>query len=288
MKKILVALLTLTMVCGLAACGSSSSGDSSSAEATTQAAAAQSDLADKDTWIVAINATFPPFESVSDESTDSYVGIDIDIANEIGERLGKTIEFSDMQFSALVPTMESGRADMIISGISPTEERKETLDFTKSYYFPMNSVVCLKGKGYSSLDDLKGLKLAQSMGTSYAELAKTVEGAEVTELDNTPLVIQEILAGRADAGIFDASQAAEFVQQNDGIESNLIAADMTMEDTFAIALPKGSEYVEKINTVLDEMEADGTLHEIFVKYLGEDTVAEYEEMIADLDIAQQQ
>lgn len=275
MKKVLVVLLALVMSLGLMACGSSNSGSS---EATTESAA-------KDKWIVAINATFPPFEAVADDA-NGFTGIDIEIAEVIAEKLGIEIEFQDMQFSALVPTMESGRADMIISGISPTEERKQTLDFTKPYYYPMNSVVCLKGKGYNSLDSLKGLKLAQSMGTSYAELAKTVEGAEVTELDNTPLVIQEILAGRADAGIFDASQAAEFVQQNDGIESNMIVADITMEDTFAIALPKDSEYVEKINTILDEMTADGTIHDIFVKYLGEDTTAEYEEMLKTLPIAQ--
>ena len=74
--------------------------------------------------VVAINATFPPFESVK-EGTKDYSGIDIEIAQYIGKKLGKTVEFNDMKFASLVPTLQSGRADMIISGISPTAKRKK-------------------------------------------------------------------------------------------------------------------------------------------------------------------
>lgn len=275
MKKLIAMIMALTMVVGLAACGQSKN----AAEAGTEAAST-----DKDTWVMAINATFPPFESI-DEGTDNYVGIDIDIANHIAEKLGKKLEIKDMQFSALVPTMESGRADIIISGISPTAERKEVLDFTDSYYFPMNAIICAKGADYKELSDLEGKSIGVSMGTSYAEVAKSVAGAEVKELDSTPLVVQDILSGRCDAGIFDATQAAVFVQENEGLETHIINSDITMEDTFAIALPKGSEYVEPINEILAEMMEDGTMHEILEKYMGTDAASQYEEMISTLDIA---
>lgn len=241
---------------------------------------------DKDTWVLAINATFPPFESIAD-STNDYVGIDIDIANYIAEKLGVELSIQDMQFSALVPTMQSGRADVIISGISPTKEREEVLDFTESYYYPMNAIICAEGSSYDTLDTLKDKKIGVSMGTSYAGIAQSVEGAEVAELDSTPLVIQDILSGRCDAGIFDATQAAVFVQENEGLEMHIIESDITKEDSFAIALPKGSEDVEKINEILDEMMEDGTFHDILVKYIGEDSTEQYENMLETLTAAQE-
>lgn len=190
-----------------------------------------------------------------------------------------------MQFSALVPTMESGRADLIISGISPTEERQKVLSFSNPYYFPMNAIICAKGADYTELGQLEGKIIGVSMGTSYAEIAKSVKDATVSELDSTPLVVQDILSGRCDAGIFDATQAAVFVQENEGLECHIISSDITLEDTFAIALPKDSEYVDQINDILAEMNEDGTLHEILVKYMGEDTTAQYEKMVQNLDIA---
>ncbi len=191
-----------------------------------------------------------------------------------------------MQFSALVPTMEAGRADMIISGISPTAERKEVLDFTDSYFFPMNAIIAAEGSNYKELSQLEGKTIGVSMGTSYANIAHSVPGATVQELDSTPLVVQEIQAGRCDAGIFDATQAAEFVLQYEGLESFIFDSDITLEDTFAIALPKGSEYVDQINDILKEMMEDGTMHAILAKYLGEDGATQYEEMVKNLEIAQ--
>jgi polar amino acid transport system substrate-binding protein len=239
---------------------------------------------ENDTWVMAINATFPPFESIAD-STDSYVGIDIDLANYIAEKLGVELEIKDMQFSALVPTMQSGRADIIISGISPTEEREEILDFTDSYYYPMNAIICEAGDGYETLDTLENKKIGVSMGTSYASIAQSVEGAEVAELDSTPLIVQDILNGNCDAGIFDATQAAVFVQENEGLEMHIIESDITREDSFAIALPKGSEYVDQINEILAEMMEDGTFHDILVKYIGEESTAQYEAMLENLEAA---
>ena len=242
-------------------------------------------MAEGEEWTLAINATFPPFESIGD-SADEYVGIDIELANVIAEKLGVTMNIEDMQFSALVPTLQSGRADLIISGISPTDERLEILDFTDSYYYPMNAIICAEGAGYETLDDLKGCTIGVSMGTSYAEIAASVEDAEVAELDSTPLVIQDILAGRCDAGIFDATQAAVFVQENEGLEMHTIVSEITRADSFAIALPKDSEYTEQINEILAEIMEDGTFHDILVEYIGEEATAQYEEMLETVEAAQ--
>ena len=283
MKKLLSMVVIATLM--FTAVGCSSKTEEPKTEGNTQTEAPAAETNEKDTWVMAINATFPPFESVDEANPGQYTGIDIDIANYIAEKLGVNLEINDMQFSALVQTMTSGRADIIISGISPTAERIDVVDFTKPYYFPMNAIICAKDSDYKELTALEGKKIGVSMGTSYANVAKGVNGAEVLELDSTPLVVQEILAGRCDAGIFDATQAAEFCTQNEGLQSFVIPSEIKMEDTFAIALPKGSEYVEKINTILDEMMKDGTFHNILVKHLGEETTAQYEEIVAGLDIA---
>lgn len=302
MKRKTAVLLAAIMTLSLTACGSANQTPDTDATAETETETGAQEAApdsetdapasdeqsaaegDDNAWVLAINATFPPFESIAD-STEDYVGIDIDLANYIAEKLGKELQIQDMQFSALVPTMQSGRADLIVSGISPTQERLEILDFTDSYYYPMNSIICAEGSGYNTLDTLAGKKIGVSMGTSYAEIAASVEGAEVAELDSTPLVIQDILNGRCDAGIFDATQAAVFVQENEGLEMHIIESDITREDSFAIALPKGSSYVEQINAILAEMMEDGTFHDILVKYIGEDSTAQYEEMLKTLDAA---
>ncbi len=240
----------------------------------------------KETWIMAINATFPPFESIDAENPGKFVGVDIDIANHIAEKLGIVFEIKDMQFSALVPTMESGRADIIISGISPTAERKKVISFTDSYFFPLNAIISKKGANYTSLDSLEGKKIGVSLGTSYANVAKTVANAEVVELDNTPLIVQEILNGRVDAGIFDATQAATFVKEYEGIESFVIPSDISIEDTFAIALPKDSEHIASINKILAEMISDGTLTAILEKHIGKEAVSQYLEQLKGLKLAQ--
>lgn len=235
-------------------------------------------------WVIAINSTFPPFESVK-EGTKDYQGIDIDIANHLAKKMGKQVEFTDMKFASLVPTLQSGRANIIISAISPTDERKQVVDFSVPYYFPMKAIICKKGANYDTLDSLKGHKAGASMGTTFAKDLKAVDGIEVVELDTTPLVVQDIKNGRLAAGLFDSSQAAVFIKNNSDLELHVIQAPVLMADTFAIALPKGSPDKAKIDALLKEMRSNGELHKILVAHLGEDAANQYEAAIADLDIA---
>lgn len=235
---------------------------------------------------IAINATFPPFESVK-EGTKDYQGVDIDLANYIAGKLNKKVEFNDMKFASLVPTMQSGRADMIVSGISPTDERKKVVSFSKPYYFPMKAIICKKGAGFDELAKLKGHKAGASMGTTYCQDLKNTEGVETIELDNTPLVVQDIKNGRLAAGLFDSAQAGVFVKQNPELELHIINAPVINDDTFAIALPKDSKDVEKINAILQEMRENGEMHKILVKHLGEEAAKQYEAVEAKLDITKQ-
>ena len=200
-KKAVLVLMALAAVLAMAGCGGGDKKDAKPA----------ADSGKKLT--VAINATFPPFESVK-AGTKDYTGIDIEIAQYIGKKMGRQVEFSDMKFASLVPTLQSKRADMIVSGISPTKERQQVLSFSKPYYFPMKALVFRKEDNFKSLADLKGKKAGASMGTTYCEELKKAGGIQVAELDSTPLVVQDVKNKRLDAGLFDSAQAAVFVKEN--------------------------------------------------------------------------
>lgn len=275
-KKLLVLAAAAVMAFGIAGCGDQKADNKAAASAAG---------GDKK-MVVAINSTFPPFESVKEGTTD-YTGIDIDIADYIAKKTGKKVEFTDMKFASLVPTLQSGRADIIISAISPTEERKQVVDFSKPYYFPMKAIICKKGDGYDTLEKLKGKSAGASMGTTFVKDLKNEGGIEVVEMDTTPLVVQDIKNGRLAGGLFDSAQAAVFVKENSDLELHVLNLPVVMDDTFAIALPKGSKDVDQINSILKEMKDNGEMHKILVKYLGEDGAAQYEKVEATLDIAKQ-
>lgn len=273
-KKLLVVCMAAMLAAGIAGCG----GDKKAESGAASAAGGK--------MVVAINSTFPPFESVK-EGTKDYTGVDIDIAEYIGKKMGKTVEFTDMKFASLVPTLQSGRADMIISAISPTDERKQVVDFSKSYYFPMKAIICKKGAGYDSLDKLKGQSAGASMGTTYVKELQNAGGIDVVEMDSTPLVVQDIKNGRLAAGLFDSAQAGVFISQNPDLELHILNLPVVNDDTFAIALPKGSKDMDQVNSILKEMRDNGEMHKILVKYLGEDATNQYEKAIENLDIAKQ-
>ena len=273
MKKSFLSFVAVTMLALMVAgCGGGAKKDAAPAAKTNGK------------WTVAINATFPPFETVK-EGTKDYQGVDIDIARYIGKKMNKEVVFNDMKFASLVPTLQSGRADAIVSGISPTAKRKEVLSFSKPYYFPMNAIICKKGANLDSLAKLKGKKAGASMGTTYCKALKDAGGIEVTELDSTPLVVQDITNGRLAAGMFDSAQASVFVKENPQLEMHVIQAPITLEDTFAIALPKNSKDAAQIDKILAEMRTNGELHKILVAHLGETQTKQYEDAIAKLAIA---
>lgn len=232
--------------------------------------------APKKTLNMAINATFPPFESVKvdEKGNQTFVGIDMDIAAYIAEKLNAELKITDMAFNGLVTAISSGRADICVSGISPTAERLKVIDFSDPYFYPQTGILSLKGSTYDTLGSLEGKKIGVSMGTTYANQAASVKNATVVQLDNTPLVVQEIVNKRVEAGIFDGSQAIEFMKENSNLELHLLPAEMVAEDSYAIALPKNSPYKDQINQILADMKKNGKMDEILTKWLGTSYVSQ--------------
>ncbi|TCZ78744.1 transporter substrate-binding domain-containing protein [Paenibacillus albiflavus] len=259
-KITLTALLSIALLAG---CGSKTD---KGADGTATPAA------DGKVITVALNATYAPFEFVdTTKGTKEIVGLDIDIINYIAKQLDASVKITDMPFPSVVASLTEGRADVAISGISPTPERKQNVDFSDSYYQPRIAIIAPKGSNYTSFEQLEGKKLAIAFGTTYEQTAKKIKGVTVTALDDVPSVIQEINNKRADATILDDTTAAEYLAKNPKLEINLLPAENS-EDAFAIAFPKGSKWLEPVNQELKKMKENGELNKIIEKWLGAEFV----------------
>ena len=265
-----VALATVSTALLFTACG-------------TEKKDAKADQPQGGTLKVAMTATFPPFEYV-DSKTNKFAGIDVDIANYIAKKLGKKVEITDMKFASLIPTLQSGRADMVISGISPTAKRSEVVSFTKPYFYPPKAIVARKGTNFTSLEALKGHKAGATMGTTYVKELKSVPGIDVVELDSATMAVQDVLNGRLDATVCDGTHAIVFCKEHPELEMHMLKLSTSSDDTFAIAFPKDSKDVEKVNAILDEMKKNGEFHKILVKHMGEEQAADYEKKVKELGL----
>ncbi|MDN7226258.1 transporter substrate-binding domain-containing protein [Planococcus sp. N064] len=239
----------------LGACGSdtSESGNSGSSE--------EAKVLDMGT-----SAEFPPFESRNTEG--EIVGFDIDLANHIAEELGYELNITDMKFDGLIGALQNDRVDMVIAGMSATEERKKNVDFSSEYNHSGEMFLTAKGSDIKTLEDLEGKVVGVQLGTIQEEGANAIlkEGDikfELKALDDSGALIQEILSNRIDAAYMDKAVAKGYIEAQD-----LDAFDdpTTASPGMAVAFPKGSDLVEDVNGVLAEMEESGELEELKKKW----------------------
>ncbi len=228
--------------------------------------------ASADVWKVGTEAGFPPFESVGDDG--ELVGFDIDLFNAIGEKTGQTIEFENLPFDSLIPALQGGTIDAAISGMTITEERAQTVDFSDPY-FDAGLAIAVKEEttDIASLDDLEGKRIAVQIGTTGAAAAEGVPNAEVTTFENAPLALQELSNGNADAVINDAPATLDAIATGN-IPGITVVGELLTEESYGIALPKGSENVEAINAAIAEIRSDGTYAELYRKWFDAEPPAE--------------
>lgn len=217
---------------------------------------------------VGCSATFVPFESIemAADGSKSYTGMNIDLITAIVEKNGGTVEFVDMPFKSLMAAIQASQIDFCSGGMAPTDERRETLDFSEIFFYPRNAIVYRTGDSYPDLDSLQGKTIAYAFGTNYQQVAESVEGATAVGIQGSPACIEEVKSKRADACIIDGAGASEFLKQNEGLEMSLL--DKT-DDCFAIGFPKESPYYETFNNTLKEMMENGELDEIIASHLSE-------------------
>ena len=259
------AALALT-ACGGSASSTASSTASSAAssEAASTSAAAELTTVEAGKLTMATNATFPPYEMTTDAGT--IEGIDVDTAQAIAEKLGLELQIDDMDFDAALLSVQQGKADIVMAGVTVTDERKAVMDFSDSYATGIQSIIVPEGSDITSPDDLAGKKIGTQRGTTgYIYCSDDFGDDAVVAYDDGLTAVQALNNGQVDAVVIDNAPAKEFVAANPGL---VILDTSYAEEDYAIGMNKSNTaLLEAVNAALEELKADGTLQAIVDKYI---------------------
>ena len=260
------AALALTACGGSASTASSAAASSvaaSSEAASTSAAAAELTTVEAGKLTMATNATFPPYEMTTDSG--EIEGIDIDTAKAIAEKLGLELQVDDMEFDAALLSVQQGKADMVMAGVTVTDERKAVMDFSDSYATGIQSIIVPNDSDIASPDDLAGKKIGTQRGTTgYIYCSDDFGDDNVVAYDDGLTAVQALNNGQVDAVVIDNAPAQEFIAANPGLA---ILDTSYAEEDYAIGMAKGSSLEDAVNAALKELKADGTLQSIVDKYI---------------------
>ena len=282
MKKLTALLLGTAMVLSLAACGGSASTASSEADsseaasseetseaASSEAASESADAAELTTvtagkLTMSTNAAFPPYEMTADDG--SFEGIDIEVAAAIADKLGLELQVDDMDFDAALLAAQNGKSDMVMAGVTVTDERQKVMDFSDTYAEGIQSVIVPEDSDIASVDDLAGKTIGTQRGTTgYIYCTDDFGEDSVVAYDNGLTAVQALNNGQVDAVVIDNAPAKEFVAANTGLK--ILDTAYAQED-YAIGVAKGNTaLLDAINGALKELQADGTLQSIVDKYI---------------------
>ncbi|MDI2588461.1 transporter substrate-binding domain-containing protein [Psychrobacillus sp. NEAU-3TGS] len=267
-SKFLLSLVAAVVLL-LAACGNNTSkeNDKNSLQA----------IQDKGEITVGIMGTYAPYNFRNKDQ--GYDGFDVDIAKELAKRLGVEANFVAQEFSGLIPGLQKGKFDMLVSQVTITEERQKQIDFTKPYITnDVKVIVKEDNTTVQSVDDFKGKKIAVGLGTNDEaflrnELMPKVGEFQINTYDDVITTLKDLDAGRVDATINNAYALKPIVEEN-GFQVKAVGAPIK-SDQAAVAVKKGNtELVAALNKALAEMKEDGTYKEIFVKWFDEEPKAE--------------
>jgi ABC-type amino acid transport substrate-binding protein len=222
-----------------------------------------SDLVSDGVIDIGTSADFPPYEFYDGEE---IVGIDPDIAKEIGDKLGLEVKFHDMDFSAIVASVESGKLDAGMAGLTVTDERKKQVNFSDTYATSVQKVLVKKDSDIKAIEDLEGKKIGTQLGTTGDIYAQDDFGEEnvqsFTKYADAVLALQN---GKIDAILLDEQTANKFNDANDDLN---ILETFYAEEEYAIAITKDNEkLLEEVNNLIKELKDSGKLDEIIGNYI---------------------
>ena len=277
MKKLsMILALVLALALVMTGCGTKKDDTAADAPAVSEDAAATENTegaAEGGTLVMATNAEFPPYEY---HEGDEIVGIDAEIAAAIAEKLGMELQIEDMAFDSLIPAIQSNKADMVLAGMTVTEDRLENVNFSDSYATGVQVVIVKEDSDIKSVDDLFADGANHSIGVQTATTGDIyctgdIEDAglgTVERYNKGADAVQALLAGKIDCVVIDSQPAKEFVEANEGL--TILDTEYAVED-YAIALNKdNTELLDKVNAALKELTDDGTIQSILDKYITAD------------------
>ncbi len=291
MKKSMLCLAAAVCTVSLAACGGNSGTETTvattaaeTAETTTAADNAEETSAEAEeseeteaaaageggTLVMVTNAEFPPYEyhdsSMTGPDGSDIVGIDVEIAAAVAEKMGKELVVEDVQFASIIPEILSGKADFGAAGMTVTEDRLVNVDFSDTYATAVQSIIVTSDSEITGPDDLAGKLIGVQEGTTGDLYSTDDFGDDMVERYLKGVdAVQALLQGKVDVVIIDNEPAKVFVSENEGLK--LLDAAYA-EEEYAIAVKKGNtELLEQINSALAELKESGKLDEITAKYI---------------------
>lgn len=256
---------------------SAASESSSSSEASSEETAAggygEFTTIEEGKLIMSTNAQFPPYEMVADGegfNGTGFEGIDVEIASAIADKLGLELQIDDMEFDSALLAVQNNTADVMLAGLSYSEERDEVVDFTDSYATGVQVVIVKDGSDVT-MDNLGEKMIGTQRGTTgYIYASDTPENGgygedHVLAYDNGATAVQALMNDQIDAVIIDEAPAKEFVAANEGLT---ILPGNWVEEQYCAAVDEGNTALQNaINTALNELIDDGTVDEIIAKYI---------------------
>ena len=265
MKKLLALVLTVLMVLGLAACGN-------------EEPAETPDTPEEKVLVMATNAEFPPYEYFEG---NEVTGIDAEIAKAIGEKMGYEVQINNMDFTTVLASLQTGKADFALAGLTITEDRQEQVDFSTPYATAVQAVIVKEDSPITTVDDLFAdhfYTIGVQTGftgdiyvTDDIEHPKDDDGNALEPLGTVERYkkgadsVQALLAGKVDCVVIDNAVAKDFVKANPGLK---VLETKYAEESYALAVPKGeSDLSKEICSTLDALVADGTVQTIIDKYI---------------------
>ncbi len=299
MKKSLALLLAMVMLIGLAACGGSPAeteapstasdvtpealeealaADEAEAEAEAEAEEATEETTGEFTTveegklIMATNAQFPPYEFY-DETGENIIGIDAEIAAAIAEKLGLELVIDDMEFGSLTTTVASGKADLVLAGMTVTEERMLQVDFTESYAQGVQVVIVAEDSAITSVDDLFADGANHVVGVQMSTTGDIyttgdIEDAGLGTIDRYTKGADAVMAlttGKVDCVVIDSEPAKAFVEANEGLK--ILETEYIIEDYAAAMSKDNTALYEAVNGAISELIEDGTVQAILDTYI---------------------
>lgn len=264
MKKIIATAVLGIMTMGLAGCGSSNDKNSAS----------KTDLLEKiqknGKLVVGMSADYAPYEFhyIDENGKDVIGGFDVDIANEIANKIGVDLVIQEMDFDALVSALPAGKVDLVISGMNPTEERAKVVDFSEVYYNSKHGILVRAEDAdkYQTFADLEGAKVGVQLGSTQEKIAKTeISNVNLQQLSNINNLILELKAGKVDAIVMEKPVAEMAVKSNPELAvGKPIYEEQTGGNAVGIA-KNNPQLLAKVNEVITELNESGKMDEYIAK-----------------------
>ena len=246
-----------------AACGKQES-------ATPAAAGGSAPAAPARVLVVGTDAAYAPFESQNEKG--EIVGFDIDIVKAVAQKAGLEVKFVNTPWEGIFNALKQGDRDLLVSSITITAERRQTMDFSAPYFDAHQLIAVRADSKVTRFDDLKSLKVGVQTGTTGDEAISKLQGKTSTDIkrfESTPLALSELASGGIDAVVADNGVVANYVKNNGGSKFRTVNDPAFTPEQYGIAVKKGNAgLLDKLNAGLAAIRADGTYDRIHARYLG--------------------